>query len=101
MRNQPQPNQLGLMNSSRLRAIRDKTQTIDTPSPKPKNSNAITSEELFREQINQCLADILATLPANKQRSLFKIRFGISLEELANLPMQDAANLLKIKLSKH
>lgn len=99
------PNQLNLVNSKRLQALRNQSaQTREnTATEKPAGvfSDQATQEDAetrhLRRLIRQCLADLLAQLPVGKQHSLFKIRFGMSMHEFEQLPPQQAATLLKIE----
>lgn len=97
------PRQLQLVNSSRLQALRSKSaQTtesakIQTPA-KPTKPSEDPETARLRHLVEQKLSQILANLPAGKQHSLFKIRFGVELETLYSLPPQEAAKTLKIKI---
>ncbi|MGZ4957933.1 MAG: hypothetical protein ACXV7J_01660 [Methylomonas sp.] len=103
------PTQLNLVNSGRLQALRkqsgsplkDEGRMVDSPQfaePNPKE-DAQTAQ--LRRQVYQRLQAILAGLPAGKQRSLFKIRYGVALDELEKLPVQQVAALLKIGPTIH
>lgn len=97
------PNQLNLVSSERLRALRNKTgvHNIDKAGfgfAKPVIENS--DEARLRAAIRQRLDEILASLPAGKQRSLFKIRYGMELDNLEHLPADQIAAKLKIKLAK-
>lgn len=94
------PNQLLLVRSSRLLALRDKAASSAEPAaplPNSPQSDEDAHTARLRRLVEQRLNAILATLPAGKQRSLFKIRYGIDLEQLHALPLQKAAEILKIK----
>lgn len=52
---------------------------------------------LARQMIDQALAEILAGLPAGKQRSLFKIRYNMDLNTLKQQPIYYIVKQLKIK----
>ena len=91
--------------SSRLREMRNKNLNLSAPAitndQKPALANLkdqIQPELLLAQQlIDQQLAEILAGLPAGKQRSLFKIRYGIDLDTLKQQPIHRIIQLLKIK----
>lgn len=91
--------------SSRLREMRNKNLNLSastiTNDQKPAQANLkdqIQPELLLAQQlIDQQLAEILAGLPAGKQRSLFKIRYGIDLDTLKQQPIHRIIQLLKIK----
>jgi hypothetical protein len=97
------PRQLQLVNSSRLQALRTKStpatgtaQNQPPAKPIPQAEDAETAR--LRQLVEQRLAQILATLPTDKHRSLFKIRFGIELEALNAMSPQQASKVLKIKV---
>lgn len=97
------PTKLNLVNSSRLQALRNTGATGQekiaakifekSPDEEPEQ-NAETTR--LKQQIDLRLREILADLPTGKQHSLFKIRFGVGLEELNNLPIKRVAEILKI-----
>jgi len=97
------PAQLNLVNSSRLQSLRKQSLASETdnkqPSTKPNPQEDAESIRL-RNQVNQRLAEILAKLPAGKQRSLFKIRFGVEIDELQQMPAKQAAAILKLTPSR-
>jgi hypothetical protein len=101
----PGPSQLNLVNSKRLQALRKQTSTIEEHTATGKQPDAslnqATAEDAetrrLRLFVRQCLADILAQLPAGKQNSLFKIRFGMSMHEFEQLSPHQAAEVLKIE----
>lgn len=51
---------------------------------------------LAQQLIDRRLAEILAGFPAGRQRSLFKIRYGIDPENLKQQPIHHIARLLNI-----
>ncbi|MCK9605617.1 MAG: hypothetical protein M0R33_04100 [Methylomonas sp.] len=51
---------------------------------------------LAQQLIDQRLAEILAYFPAGRQRSLFKIRYGVDPDNLKQQPIQQIFNVLKI-----
>lgn len=101
------PSNLVLVNSQRLRNLAKRaSDTEEQPASagfpfvsNPQEKEDPANAEL-RQQIRQALAEILASLPAGKQRSLFKIRYGITLEALEQLPPQQAAATLKLETLK-
>ena len=102
------PMQLNLVNSNRLQLLRKQAMTSESgqiqqsASIGPSNANPEDDAESIhlRNQVNQRLAEILTKLPAGKQRSLFKIRFGVELEKLEQMPVKQAAAILKIRLNR-
>lgn len=102
------PMQLNLVNSSRLQALRRQVSATQNETNKqpgiPKASAANSQQEQedaqLRLLVDQHLAEILAQLPPGKQHSLFKIRYGIALDELKALPAKRIAEILKIRLAK-
>ena len=96
---------VGFAQSSRLREMREKAQGAAVPSPAPRTTppeaspnDAKLSPELrlARRLIDQRLAELLATLPAGKQNSLFRIRFGMELSQIKTLPIRQVFGKLKI-----
>lgn len=96
---------VGAGKSSRLQEMREKamaarqTPVVNEPQQAlPSKLEKHLSPELImaRQLIDQRLAEILAGLPAGKQRTLFKIRFGVELEQIKSLPMKRVISLLKI-----
>lgn len=97
------PNQLNLVDSARLRALRNKTDAPTSSDRTGFGKPAIedSDDTRLRAAIRQRLEDILAGLPAGKQRSLFKIRYGLELDDLEHLPPEKVAAKLRIKLTKN
>ncbi len=97
------PTQLNLVNSSRLQSLVKKNAIAEPLASPPKDTSPFQSNRAedvktarLRKQINERLAQILTQLPQGKQHKLFKIRFGVSLEEIRNLPIERAAQILKL-----
>lgn len=99
-------NPLQLVSSSRLLALRANSEAAQAQSstatskftkPSPDQGEDAETARL-RRLIEQHLQRIMETMPSGKQQSLFKIRFGMSLDEIKALPPQKAAKQLKIKL---
>lgn len=94
------PSQLTLVNSRRLQALRKQATACEPAFPVPKTAKPDKTEDAetarLKRQMEQRLQEILAKYPQGKQRSLFKIRYGVSLEEFECLPIQQAAAILKI-----
>lgn len=99
-----------LQKSSRLQAMRAsvtgaKPETAPVkPVQIPVNNDKKFSPELLlaRQLIDQRLAELLANLPVGKQQGLFKIRFGMTPEQIKQLPLKQifsklAINPLQIK----
>ena len=95
---------VGAGKSKRLQEMRDKAKAANlaaAPAPPPiktrESAQNISPElALARQLIDQKLTAILASLPAGKQQSLFKIRFGISLAQIKQLPIKRVISLLQI-----
>jgi hypothetical protein len=86
--------------SSRLQEMRNKSlnqtapaKALKQPQIKPQSSELSIAQQI----IDQHLDAILAGLPGGKQRSLFKIRYGIELEQIKQLPIRQIIRLLKIE----
>jgi len=102
------PTQLNLVNSHRFQVLRK--QAMRSESVRMQQSTAVSQSDAnphddaesmyLRNQVNQRLAEILAKLPTGKQRSLFKIRFGVELDKLEQMPVKQAAAILKIQPNK-
>lgn len=91
------PNELNLVNSARLRAIRDQqsqntVQAAKAVARQPENSDLRIAQAL----IDSALHELLSQLPEGKQRSLFKIRFGVDPAELKQGSILEALKLLKL-----
>ncbi len=88
--------------SSRLQAMRDKTVTADAVEQARSTTEAalMFSPELLlaRLAIDQRLTEIMVMLPPGKQRRLFKIRYGVELEQISNLPIKHVCKVLDIAL---
>lgn len=94
------PAQLTLVNSARLARLRQQASQTVTPLMASAKSQPSAEEDKeirrLRMLVESKLRDIVHHLPAGKQNSLFKIRYGITLDELHQLPVQKAAAILKI-----
>lgn len=90
--------------STRLQAMRERA-AANRPEPAPPPiSQALVKDENFcpeltlaRQLIDQRLTGLLASLPTGKQRSLFKIRFGMEPDQIKALPIQQIFALLEIQ----
>ncbi|AMK78172.1 MULTISPECIES: hypothetical protein [Methylomonas] len=89
--------------SSRLQEMRQRAATANQPAPAPaqpsfqeKDGDVSPELALARQLIDQHLTEILAALPAGKQRRLFKIRFGIEPEQIKELAIKQIIALLEI-----
>lgn len=69
---------------------------IARPASKSARNDANPQLLLAQQLIDQRLAEILAGFPAGRQRSLFKIRYGIDPENLKQQPIQYIVKLLNI-----
>ena len=98
---------VSLAKSSRLQALRAQAKSVEQPiTPAPVAGGAAHKSNLdpllllAQELIDQRLAEILAVLPAGMQKRLFKIRFGVELDEIRQLPLKRLLPLLKIQHSQ-
>lgn len=91
--------------STRLQEMRQRAaaanQSAPTPAPADKvlqaKDTGLSPEMLLaRQLIDERLTQILATLPAGKQRRLFKIRFGMEPDQIKALPIKQIFALLSI-----
>ncbi|WP_446811936.1 hypothetical protein ACH50O_10345 [Methylomonas sp. 2BW1-5-20] len=89
--------------SSRLQEMRQRATTANQPAPAPtqptfraKDENLSPELTLARQLIDQRLSEIMAALPVGKQRSLFKIRFGMEPAQIKALPIKQIFSLLEI-----
>lgn len=92
------PSQITLVNSQRLRALTSRA-AESSPSVPRTTKSATTGEDAaarLQREINQHVAEILSQLPPGKQRSLFKIRYGLYPDQLQNLPPSEAARILRL-----
>lgn len=93
-----------LQKSSRLKAMRASVMgtkpeaVLVKPVQTPVNHDKKFSPELLlaRQLIDQRLAQLLANLPVGKQQSLFKIRFGMTPEQLKQLALKQIFSKLEI-----
>lgn len=60
--------------------------------------NKTVKDELLcaRNNIDHKLGDILNKFPVNKQSKFFSIRFGMSIEQLKELPIKNSYSVLRI-----
>ena len=86
--------------SSRLQEMRNKNlnqtepaKELHQPQIKPQSNELSIAQQIIDQQLNA----ILAGLPPGKQRSLFKIRYGMELEQIKQLPIRQIIRLLKIE----
>lgn len=88
--------------SSRLLAMRDKAVTANVLGQNQCIAEAPAKLRpellLARQAIEQRLTEIMAKLPAGKARRLFKIRYGVELEQIKVLPLKRVFKLLEIQL---
>jgi hypothetical protein len=98
---------LGSGKSSRLLEMRNKSLNLhnDTTSAPDKSKTTDKLKQnpdllLAQQLIDQRMAEILASLPTNKQRSLFKIRFGFDPDNLHQQPIGQLIKSLKIQHPK-
>ncbi|WP_347986951.1 hypothetical protein [Methylomonas sp. AM2-LC] len=91
--------------SSRLQAMHEQamktraSQTVELTPAYQQHQKALHANPdllLAQQVIDTRLAEIVAMLPAGKQNRLFKLRFGVELAEIRNLPVQRIVNLLAI-----
>lgn len=90
--------------SSRLQEMRNRALAANAPTA-PAQPQKQTKEggkglspelALARQLIDQRLAEVMASLPAGKQKNLFKIRYGVELDQIKQLPIKRVAAMLKI-----
>jgi len=91
--------------SSRLRELRERAMAMKQPAAVAEQPQSIGVEAdktmspellLARRVIDQRLAEIEAALPVGKQRRMFKIRYGVELEQIRDLPIKRIVGLLEI-----
>ena len=101
-----QPLAVGFVKSSRLQALREQAQagTDNSGDPLPatqqqaRDQSGLDADLLqVRQLIEQRLAEIMAVLPQGRQRRLFKIRFGVELDEIKQLPIKRVVKLLNLE----
>lgn len=98
------PRQLNLVHSKRLQSLTSASSRIDQAKHAEIAATTLQDDPnaaYLLCQIQQRIAEILAQLPEGKHRSLFKIRFGVSLDELEKMSFQQAAAILKIGFKRH
>lgn len=83
--------------------MRERAAANQAAPPPPPASKVLVNDEnlspelaLARQLIDQRLAELLASLPAGKQRSLFNIRFGMEPDKIKELPIKQIFALLEI-----
>lgn len=93
--------------SSRLLEMRNKSLNLHNDAAfapaKPQaadKSNQNPDLQLARQLIDQRIAEIMASLPINKQRSLFKIRYGFDPDAIQQQPLGQLIKQLKIQHPK-
>lgn len=96
------PAELNLVGSRRLQSLsmRAASDVREEVKCSPNWQEEAESSHL-RRLITQRLSEILAQLPVGKQRSLFKIRYGVDLEQLEQLPVSRVAEILNIHPGQH
>jgi len=83
--------------SKRLAAIRDKVSGQSKEAIKPqRKASPPTALEQAQQHIDQALRDWLARYPPAKKNRFFKIRFGMDIEQLKQLPIQEIYQRLAI-----
>ena len=94
------PNELNLVSSSRLKAMRD--QQLQAQAGKAKAVQARISEKetsdlaVAQQLIDSALQQIISQLPVGKQRSMFKIRYGVDPADVKQLAIADVFKRLNI-----
>ena len=92
--------------STRLMALRKKAMGESVPSQSAKvelveieGLDRTTRDEFLqiRRAIEQRLADILKKYPTNKQAGFFKIRFGMSVEQLKRLSIKEICSVIGLE----
>ncbi|WP_305907302.1 hypothetical protein Q9L42_016625 [Methylomarinum sp. Ch1-1] len=85
----------------RRKALGIEGQETSVPKDHVVREKAVEAElTLARKMIDQRLKQILSAYPADKQRRFFRIRFGLSPEQLKELPIKDILTLLKLKQNR-
>ncbi len=75
-------------------------QQVENPGFVTKQGGQLPPElVLVRQLIDQRLDEILNSLPLGKQKRLFKIRFGIDVDLIRELPIKRVLSLIKIQPS--
>ena len=95
MSNQHDVRSLNLVNSSRLKALRERSAT---PNAEPAIADNPTNLDDLQRFIASHIAQILASMPTGRQKSLFKIRYGLTPEDLQRQPAKQVAEILGIHL---
>lgn len=85
------PVTLELVNSSRLRSLRAST----PPNPELTMPVELSSSNRLPAYIAEQVAALLAAMPPGKQKSLFKIRYGVTPDELQTLSIERVTQILK------
>ncbi len=84
--------------SKRLAAIRDKVGGLSKEAVNPqRKATPPTALEQARQPIDQALRDWLARYPPAKKQRFFKIRFGMDIEQLKQLPIREIYRRLGIR----
>lgn len=79
----------------------DEVQKVDALARINNLGKDLNKELLYARQIiDQNLSDILKNYPASKQKRFFKLRFGLSVEQLKNLSIYEICSVLGIKQKK-
>jgi len=89
---------LNLVNSQRLKTL-SKFNRNNACDPMTHQGENLQNEYPTRQLIEQQVSKILATLPAGKQKNLFKIRYGLTPEALERLPIDHAIKILELSLT--
>mgnify|MGYP001296104115 CR=1 FL=1 len=97
----PVSQDLNLVTSSRLQAIRDKqraAQASQLGNQQGKSVHRDTTSDAMqaRQLIDQALQQAFSQLPVGKQHSLFRIRYGVDLIGLKQMSLLKAMQLLGV-----
>ena len=91
--------ELVLARSRRLQAMRQNQQANQSRhgnEPQDFAQQQMADLQIARQLIDDALHDILAALPAGKHRRLFKIRYGVELDAIQQMPLTQVFAVLGI-----
>ena len=89
---------LNLVNSRRLQALRERGTNANVDIAVATTSDA-TGSDAMQQFIALQIENVLAAMPVGKRKSLFKIRYGVTPDELRSQAPEQAAKILGISLS--
>jgi len=89
---------LNLVNSRRLQALRERGTNANVAIETDTTPDT-TGSDAMQQFIALQIENILAAMPVGKRKSLFKIRYGVTPDELRSQAPEQAAKILGISLS--